>query len=166
MKPPFKSKASEVHPDRVSPANPYLKNIAAEALKNFSEAKAVLLDAGKRQNYDAELAYSRGSSAKPPGGTGAATVAPDAAASAATAPAPHRAAAAPFFVAGEYNSWTHGFERRLRDTALGRCDRSVPRRACSSSFFNSGTNNSRSEPTEESVLSDEKRIARHRDRPP
>jgi molecular chaperone DnaJ len=86
----FKSKASEVHPDRVSPANPYLKNIAAEAFKNLSEAKAVLLDAGKRQNYDAELTYSRGSSAKPPGGTGAATVAPDVAASAATARPPPR----------------------------------------------------------------------------
>jgi curved DNA-binding protein CbpA len=61
----FKSKASEVHPDRFSPANPYLKNIAAEAFKNLSEAKAVLLDAGKRQKYDADLALSRGSSASP-----------------------------------------------------------------------------------------------------
>jgi curved DNA-binding protein CbpA len=65
----FKSRASEVHPDRVSPANPYLKNIAAEAFKNLSEAKAVLVDAGKRQKYDADLACSRGSSASPsPGG--------------------------------------------------------------------------------------------------
>jgi curved DNA-binding protein CbpA len=65
----FKSKASEVHPDRVSPANPYIRNIAAEAFKNLSEAKAVLVDAGKRQKYDAGLASSRGSSASPsPGG--------------------------------------------------------------------------------------------------
>jgi curved DNA-binding protein CbpA len=66
----FKCKASEVHPDRVSPANPYLRNIAAEAFKNLSEAKAVLLDAGKRQKYDADLALSRGSPASPfPGGS-------------------------------------------------------------------------------------------------
>jgi curved DNA-binding protein CbpA len=68
----FKSKASEVHPDRVSPGSPYLRNIAAEAFKNLSEAKAVLLDAGKRQKYDAELTYSRGSSASPPAGPAAA----------------------------------------------------------------------------------------------
>ena len=61
----FKSKASEVHPDRVSPANPYLKNIAAEAFKNLSEAKAVLVDSDKRQKYDADLASSRGCSAGP-----------------------------------------------------------------------------------------------------
>jgi curved DNA-binding protein CbpA len=83
----FKSKASEVHPDRVSPANPYLKNVAAEAFKGLSEAKAVLLDASKRQRYDAELAYSRGSSAKPPAGAGPATTAPNASASTAPAPA-------------------------------------------------------------------------------
>src|SRR5262245_62126339 len=62
----FKSKASEVHPDRISPSNPYLKNIAAEAFKGLSEAKAVLLDGGKRQKYDAELAYSRCSSPNAP----------------------------------------------------------------------------------------------------
>jgi hypothetical protein len=79
----FKSKASEVHPDRVSPVNPYLKNIAAEAFKNLSEAKAVLLDAAKRQKYDAELAYSRGSSvSQSPGGE------PATAALGASAPAP------------------------------------------------------------------------------
>ena len=58
----FKTRASEVHPDRVSPGNPYLRKIAAEAFKNLSEAKAVLLDPGKRQRYDKELARSRGSS--------------------------------------------------------------------------------------------------------
>lgn len=83
----FKSKASEVHPDRVSPANPYLKNVAAEAFKNLSEAKSVLLDAGKRQKYDAELAHSRGSSTTPPAGAGPASTAPDAAASTAPTPA-------------------------------------------------------------------------------
>jgi hypothetical protein len=76
----FKSKASEVHPDRVSPANPYLKKIAAEAFKNLSEAKAVLLDARKRQKYDAELAYSRGSSASSPPGTPSGAAAPNTAA--------------------------------------------------------------------------------------
>src|SRR5262245_57899125 len=69
----FKSKASEVHPDRVSPANPYLKNVAGEAFKNLSEAKAVLLDAGKRRKYDAELAYSRGSLASRPVGAAPST---------------------------------------------------------------------------------------------
>ena len=79
----FKSKASEVHPDRVSPVNPYLKNIAAEAFKNLSEAKAVLLDAAKRQKYDAELAYSRGCSVSQSLGGAPATAAPGA-----NAPAP------------------------------------------------------------------------------
>src|SRR5262244_556215 len=55
----FKSKASEVHPDRIS-AGSYLKNVAAEAFKNLSEAKAVLLDPEKRRKYDEELALSRG----------------------------------------------------------------------------------------------------------
>jgi curved DNA-binding protein CbpA len=83
----FKSKASEVHPDRVSPANPYLKNVAAEAFKSLSEAKAVLLDGSKRQRYDAELAYSRGSSARQPAGASPAATAPKASASTAPAPA-------------------------------------------------------------------------------
>jgi curved DNA-binding protein CbpA len=57
----FKNKASAVHPDRVSPANPYLKSVASEAFKNLSEAKATILDPGKRQKYDKDLASSRGS---------------------------------------------------------------------------------------------------------
>lgn len=83
----FKSKASEVHPDRISSANPYLRNVAAEAFKTLSEAKAVLLDTGKRQKYDAELAHQRGAPAKPPAGGGPATTVPNAAASTAPAPA-------------------------------------------------------------------------------
>ena len=89
----FKSKASEVHPDRVSPANPYLRSIAAEAFKKLSEAKAVLLDAGKRQKYDAELVYSRGSSAAPSAGAGPAATSPNSAAS--TAPTPAASARPP-----------------------------------------------------------------------
>lgn len=73
----FKSKASEVHPDRISSANPYLRNVASEAFKSLSEAKSVLLDAGKRQKYDAELVYSRASSASSPPGTPSSTAAPN-----------------------------------------------------------------------------------------
>ncbi len=57
----FKSKAREVHPDRVAPGNPYLRKVAAEAFKDLSEAKSVLLDPLERQKYDAGLAYMRGS---------------------------------------------------------------------------------------------------------
>src|SRR6266571_3763489 len=57
----FKSKAREVHPDKVGPGNPYLRKVAAEAFKDLSEAKSVLLDGSGRQKYDAELAYVRGS---------------------------------------------------------------------------------------------------------
>src|SRR5438094_459839 len=66
----FKSKAREVHPDRVAPGSPYLRKVAAEAFKDLSEAKSVLLDHTERQKYDAGLAYMRGStttnSAPPP----------------------------------------------------------------------------------------------------
>src|SRR5262249_28518877 len=48
----FKSKATEVHPDRISGDSSYLKKVAAEAFKNLSEAKAVLLDPVKRRQYD------------------------------------------------------------------------------------------------------------------
>src|SRR5690348_8524043 len=57
----FKSKAREVHPDKVPPGNPYLRKVAAEAFKDLSEAKSVLLDHTERQKYDAGLAYMRGS---------------------------------------------------------------------------------------------------------
>ena len=59
----FKSKAREVHPDKVPPGNPYLRKVAAEAFKDLSEAKSVLLDHTERQKYDAGLAYMRGSPA-------------------------------------------------------------------------------------------------------
>jgi hypothetical protein len=57
----FKGKAREVHPDKVAPGNPYLRKIAAEAFKDLSEAKTILLDHAERRKYDAELAYLRGS---------------------------------------------------------------------------------------------------------
>jgi len=56
----FKSKAREVHPDKVPPGNTYLRKIAAEAFKDLSEAKTVLLDPSERRKYDSELAYMRG----------------------------------------------------------------------------------------------------------
>lgn len=59
----FKSKAREVHPDRVGSNSPYLQRIAAEAFKELSEARSVLLDHHRREKYDAALAYLRGSSA-------------------------------------------------------------------------------------------------------
>jgi DnaJ domain len=55
----FKSRAKEVHPDTVAPGNSYLKEVAAEAFKDLSEAKAVLLDPAERQKYDAQLARAR-----------------------------------------------------------------------------------------------------------
>src|SRR6266851_4555049 len=57
----FKSKAREVHPDKVPPGNPYLRKVASEAFKDLSEAKSVLLDSAERRKYDAKLAYMRGS---------------------------------------------------------------------------------------------------------
>jgi curved DNA-binding protein CbpA len=59
----FKSKAVEVHPDKVAPGSPYLRKIAAEAFKDLSEARSVLLDRAERRRYDAGLAYMRGATA-------------------------------------------------------------------------------------------------------
>jgi hypothetical protein len=55
----FRSKAREVHPDTVPAENTYLRQVAAEAFKDLSEAKAVLLDPDRRQKYDAGLVYAR-----------------------------------------------------------------------------------------------------------
>jgi hypothetical protein len=55
----FRSKAREVHPDTVPVENTYLRKVAAEAFKDLSEAKAVLLDATAREKYDAGLVYER-----------------------------------------------------------------------------------------------------------
>ncbi len=57
----FKAKAREVHPDTVPAENAYLRKVAAEAFKDLSEAKAVLLDPERRQKYDAGLVYARSS---------------------------------------------------------------------------------------------------------
>jgi hypothetical protein len=57
----FKSKAKEIHPDRVGSGSPYLQKVAAEAFKELSEGRSVLLDPAKRQKYDSALAYMRGS---------------------------------------------------------------------------------------------------------
>jgi len=57
----FKRRAREVHPDTVAPGNAYLRQVAAEAFKDLSEAKAVLLDPAEREKYDAKLTYTRGS---------------------------------------------------------------------------------------------------------
>jgi curved DNA-binding protein CbpA len=56
----FKAKAREVHPDTVPAENTYLRKVAAEAFKDLSEAKAVLLDSTSRQKYDAGLNDARG----------------------------------------------------------------------------------------------------------
>jgi hypothetical protein len=56
----FKAKAREVHPDTVPAENAYLRKVAAEAFKDLSEAKAVLLDPASREKYDAGLVYARG----------------------------------------------------------------------------------------------------------
>src|SRR6202035_2259922 len=67
----FKAKAREVHPDTVPAENTYLRKVAAEAFKDLSEAKAVLLDATSRQKYDAGLVYARGSQQAHAGPAGA-----------------------------------------------------------------------------------------------
>jgi DnaJ domain len=56
----FKVRAREVHPDTVAPGNAYLRQVAAEAFKDLSQAKMVLLDRTEREKYDAKLAYERG----------------------------------------------------------------------------------------------------------
>jgi hypothetical protein len=72
----FKAKARDVHPDIVAPENAYLRNVAAEAFKDLSEAKAVLLDRTAREKYDAGLAYARESTTAPAGAPPAAHTGP------------------------------------------------------------------------------------------
>jgi hypothetical protein len=72
----FKAKAREVHPDTVPAENTYLRKVAAEAFKDLSEAKAVLLDASSRQKYDAGLAYARTTEQGQAGPSGAASTGP------------------------------------------------------------------------------------------
>lgn len=55
----FKSRAREVHPDRVGSSSAYLQKVAAEAFKELSEARLVLRDPAKRQKYDSALAHMR-----------------------------------------------------------------------------------------------------------
>jgi hypothetical protein len=55
----FKVKAREVHPDTVPADNAYLRQVASEAFKDLSEAKAALLDPTSRQKFDASLAAER-----------------------------------------------------------------------------------------------------------
>jgi DnaJ domain len=55
----FKAKAREVHPDTVPADNPYLRQIASEAFKDLSEAKATLLDRTAREKLDGSLAAER-----------------------------------------------------------------------------------------------------------
>jgi hypothetical protein len=55
----FRKRAREVHPDTVAPGNAYLRQVAAEAFKDLSEAKAVLLSSTEREKYDAKLSYER-----------------------------------------------------------------------------------------------------------
>jgi DnaJ domain len=58
----FRAKARDVHPDTVPAENAYLRKVAAEAFKDLSEAKAVLLDPDRRRKYDAGLVYTRSTS--------------------------------------------------------------------------------------------------------
>jgi hypothetical protein len=55
----FKVKAREVHPDTVPADNAYLRQVASEAFKDLSEAKATLLDRTSREKFDASLAADR-----------------------------------------------------------------------------------------------------------
>src|SRR4029077_4410665 len=62
----FKKRAREVHPDTVAPGNAYLRQVAAEAFKDLSQAKATLLNPFEREKYDAKLIYERAPAASPP----------------------------------------------------------------------------------------------------
>jgi DnaJ domain len=62
----FKKRAREVHPDTVAPGNAYLRQVAAEAFKDLSQAKATLLNPFEREKYDAKLMYERASSSSAP----------------------------------------------------------------------------------------------------
>jgi hypothetical protein len=59
----FKSKARQVHPDKIAADTPYLRKVAEEAFKEILEAKTVLLNHAERREYDAGLAHMRGSAA-------------------------------------------------------------------------------------------------------
>jgi hypothetical protein len=76
----FKKRARDVHPDTVAPGNAYLRQVAAEAFKDLSEAKAILLNPTEREKYDAKLSFARatdqgktGSPASSPGSANART---------------------------------------------------------------------------------------------
>jgi hypothetical protein len=103
----FKAKAREVHPDTVPSENAYLRKVAAEAFKDLSEAKAVLLDSASRQKYDAGLVYARGSQQSHPDPTGSQFTG---------APPPSRSAAQP--------ASTPSGSARSRNPAGGRTGRS------------------------------------------
>src|ERR1700747_958358 len=72
----FKKRARDVHPDTVAPGNAYLRQVAAEAFKDLSEAKAILLNPTEREKYDAKLSFARatdqGKTGSPPSSHGAA----------------------------------------------------------------------------------------------
>src|SRR5262249_11915058 len=55
----FRKRARDVHPDTVAPGNSYLRQVAAEAFKDLSEAKAILLNPNEREKYDLRLKYGR-----------------------------------------------------------------------------------------------------------
>ena len=57
----FKKRARDVHPDTVAPGNAYLRQVAAEAFKDLSEAKAILLNPTERDKYDTKLGFARAS---------------------------------------------------------------------------------------------------------
>jgi DnaJ domain len=81
----FKKRAREVHPDAVDPNNAYLRQVAAEAFKDLSEAKAILLNPAERERYDAKLSYARGSAPESGQARPASAAAPG------TPPRPHAA---------------------------------------------------------------------------
>src|SRR4029077_12164532 len=64
------------HPDTVAPGNAYLRQVAAEAFKDLSEAKAILLNPTEREKYDAKLSFARatdqGKTGSPPSSHGSA----------------------------------------------------------------------------------------------
>ena len=111
----FRDRAREIHPDKISSASPYLQKVAAEAFKDLSEAKSVLLDRSERANYDSSLAHMRGSTATTPPRTPKASAGPkqarrqnskpDSAPGPASTEASHQAPPAPTTRTQQHSFW-------------------------------------------------------------
>src|ERR1035441_2196453 len=62
----YRNLLKRIHPDTVSTLSPELRRTAEDITKEIIEAYSVLSDAGKRREYDRQLAENRQQSAEPP----------------------------------------------------------------------------------------------------